>query len=272
MYAEVDGQPTDTIGFTAGVRYDRTSVIDSNISPRAALFFQKPEKYGFKLLYAQGFRNPSAYEAFFTDGVSFAKPNNLQAEKIKSYEAVVWAKPTPGLSLRLSGFYWDATGIVEALPDPKMPDNGCPSCLQFPERRRVRQRRAPSSRAPIATSDGWYAMFGGGAYADVGSTDVAPAGSHREPVGALRQRGQRARADRRRRHLDAQARGARARVGRGALHPARARGAARWRERQRAAGLARRGSASTRTCTRRTCTASTSRSACATSSACATWS
>jgi iron complex outermembrane receptor protein len=172
LYAEVDGQPTQNIGFTAGIRYDRNSAINQNVSPRAALFFQQPEKYGLKLLFAQGFRNPSAYEAFFTDGVSFAPPKNLQAERITSYEAVAWAKPTPGLSLRLSGFYWDATGIIEELADP---DPGMQGLLQFQNVGEYVSAGA-EFEGSYRNSAGWYA-FGGGTYAHVGSTDVTTDGT-----------------------------------------------------------------------------------------------
>ena len=168
-YAEVDGQPLDAVGFTAGVRYDRNSAIDANVSPRAALFLQKPERYGLKLLFAQGFRNPSAFEAFFTDGASFSAPKDLHAEKISSYEAVAWVKPTPGLSLRVSGFYWDATGIVEALPDA---DN--PGLLRFQNVGEYISEGA-EVEGSYRNSRGWYA-FGGGAYSRVGSTDVGTNG------------------------------------------------------------------------------------------------
>ena len=167
VYAEVDGQPLDEVGFTAGVRYDRNSAIDANVSPRAALFLQKPETYGLKLLFAQGFRNPSAFEAFFTDDASFAKPVDLHAEKISSFEAVAWVKPTPGLSLRVSGFYWDATGIIEALAVTG-------GLLQF---KNVGEYISAGTEVEgsYRNSRGWYA-FGGGAYARVGSTDVGTNG------------------------------------------------------------------------------------------------
>ena len=164
LYAELDGQPQPWLGFTAGVRYDRNSVIDTRTSPRAALFLAKREKYGLKLLYAQGFRNPSAYEAFFYDNTSFSQPVNLRAEQIRSYEAVLWAKPAPGLSLRLSGFLWDATGVVEQLPDPNNM-----ALLQFQNAARF-VTQGIEAEGSYRTGSGWYA-FGGGAYSKVGSED-----------------------------------------------------------------------------------------------------
>jgi outer membrane receptor for ferrienterochelin and colicins len=168
VYTEVDGQPTPWLGFTAGLRFDDNTVLDKNLSPRVALFLSKPEKYGVKLLYAEGFRNPSAYEAFFYDNVSFAQPTNLHAEKIQSLEGVLWAKPTGGLSLRLSAFYWDATGVVEQLPDPMNM-----SLLQFQNAGEF-VSQGIEAEGSYRTSGGWYA-FGGATYADVGEGDQGAA-------------------------------------------------------------------------------------------------
>lgn len=163
VYAEVDAQPTDWLGLTGGVRFDRNAVIDRRISPRAALFLAKPEQYGAKLLYAEGFRNPSAYEAFFFDNTSFSQPVDLRAETIRSFEAVLWAK-LAGLSARVSGFYWNARDVVEQLPDPNNP-----MLLQFQNAARFVTMGA-EVEASYRTSDGWYG-FGGATYSLVGSSD-----------------------------------------------------------------------------------------------------
>jgi outer membrane receptor protein involved in Fe transport len=170
VYAEADGQPTEWLGFTAGVRYDRNSVIDTRVSPRAALFLAKREKYGVKFLYAEGFRNPSAFEAFFFDNSSFSQPVNLKAETIRSYETVLWAKPFPGLSTRFSGFFWDARGIVEQLPDPLNP-----ALLQFKNVGRF-VTTGVEVEGSYRNTNGWY-VFGGGAYAHVGTEETNPDGT-----------------------------------------------------------------------------------------------
>ncbi|MEO8550106.1 MAG: TonB-dependent receptor plug domain-containing protein [Kofleriaceae bacterium] len=164
VYAELDGQPSKNIGFTGGLRFDNNSVIDRRLSPRAALFIAEPEKYGIKLLYAEGFRNPSAYEAFFYDNTSFSRPINLHAETIRSYEAVLWAKPVSGLSTRLSGFYWDARGVVEQLPDPNDA-----SLLQFQNAGQF-VSYGLEAEASYRTSQGWYG-FGGFTAERVGQAD-----------------------------------------------------------------------------------------------------
>ncbi|HET9987215.1 MAG TPA: TonB-dependent receptor [Kofleriaceae bacterium] len=153
VYAELDGQPTPNIGFTGGVRFDNNSVIDRRLSPRAALFISEPEKYGLKLLFAQGFRNPSAYEAFFYDNTSFTQPVDIHAETIDSFETVAWAKPIHGLSLRLSGFYWDANHVVEQLPDAGT------GLLQFQNAGHF-VTYGGEAEGSYRTTQGWYG-FGG---------------------------------------------------------------------------------------------------------------
>ena len=130
----------------------------NRLSPRAALFFAKPEKYGLKLLYAEGFRNPSAFEGYFEDGSAFVANRDIGPETIRSYEAVLWAKPVPGLATRLSGFYWDARKIVEQRPDPDDPN-----LLQFQNVTRY-VSAGVEAEASYRNSRGWYA-FGGGALA-----------------------------------------------------------------------------------------------------------
>ncbi len=164
VYSELDGQPTPWLGFTGGVRFDNNSVIDRRLSPRAALFFSKPEKYGLKLLYAEGFRNPSAYEAFFYDNTSFSKPTSLHAETIRSFETVLWAKPVPGLSTRFSAFYWDARRVVEQLPDP---NNA--ALLQFQNVGRY-VTQGVEVEGSYRTARGWYG-FAGATLADVGCAE-----------------------------------------------------------------------------------------------------
>jgi iron complex outermembrane receptor protein len=165
LYTELDGQVTPWFGFTGGVRYDRNSVFDDRLSPRGALFLAKPEKYGLKLLYAEGFRNPSAFESYFDDGVDFIGNKNIRAETIRSFEGVLWARPMPGLSTRVSGFYWKAADVIEQRPAPSDP-----TFLQF-QNASDYVTTGVEAEASYRNAAGWYA-FGGATYARVGSGDV----------------------------------------------------------------------------------------------------
>ncbi len=177
IYSELDGQPTEWLGFTGGVRFDRNSAFDRRFSPRAALFLAKPERYGAKLLYAEGFRNPSAFEGYFEDGVDFNANKDIKSESIRSFEAVLWAKPVTGLSTRLSAFYWAATDVIEQLPDPSDDTR-----LQFQNVGKYASQGI-EVEASYRNSAGWYG-FGGGTVARVGSGEAGAPIDYGEVVDA----------------------------------------------------------------------------------------
>ncbi len=165
LYTEVDAKPLPWLALTAGVRADRNSALDDRVSPRAALFASR-DRYGAKLLYAEGFRNPSAYEGFFEDGVDFIANPDIGAETIRSYEAVVWARPRPGLTTRLSAFRWTADRLVEQDTVTVM---NVGDRLQFDNRGRL-QSTGLELEASYRDADGWLA-FGGGALTQVEDGD-----------------------------------------------------------------------------------------------------
>ena len=125
LYTEINIEPYEWLAATAGVRFDLNSEFEDNFSPRTALFLKSGEAVGLKLLYAQGFRNPSIFEAFFADGERFqpacgsleecemAQEPPLRPELITSYEAVVWGRPFPGIKVRASVWRWDVEDLIE---------------------------------------------------------------------------------------------------------------------------------------------------------------
>jgi iron complex outermembrane receptor protein len=164
VYAEGDARPTSWLAATAGVRVDRNNVLDNNVSPRAALFLSRGDDFGLKLLYAQGFRNPSAYEGFFHDGISFDQPGHIASETIDSYESVLWGRPLPGLSLRLSGFQWKTHNQI-GQGDSALGDG----LIQFQNIGSL-QSTGLEFEGSYRSSSGWFG-FGGGDYARVSQTD-----------------------------------------------------------------------------------------------------
>jgi iron complex outermembrane receptor protein len=166
-YTEVDAQPVAWLGLAGGLRYDlrydhNSPRFKSSASPRLAVFLADPERYGLKLLYAAGFRAASAFEGAFNDGEDFAANPDISPEKIRSFEAVAWAKPRPGLSLRLSGFYWGVHNVIEQRPYKMQPE-----LLQFQNVGRY-VSLGVEAEASYRDGRGWYA-FGGFALTRVGS-------------------------------------------------------------------------------------------------------
>ncbi|MCE9580398.1 MAG: TonB-dependent receptor [Deltaproteobacteria bacterium] len=158
LYAEVDSRPVPWLAITGGLRADRNSLLEDRVSPRAAVFLSHGNDYGAKFLYAQGFRNPSAYEGFFADNISFKANPDIGAETITSLESVVWGRPVPGLSVRLSGFRWQARKLIEQQDDGS-------GLLEF-QNVGSRTSTGVEVEATYRTGSGWFA-YGGGAVAQV---------------------------------------------------------------------------------------------------------
>jgi outer membrane receptor protein involved in Fe transport len=115
VYTEIGSRPLPWLSMSAGLRYDRNSLFDSRLSPRGALFVRAPSKrYGAKLLYTEGFRNPSILESFYDDGQRYhPSGSELRPESITAKEAVAWVRPVPGLEVRLSAWQWHLVDIIE---------------------------------------------------------------------------------------------------------------------------------------------------------------
>jgi outer membrane receptor protein involved in Fe transport len=113
LYAEAESSPLGWLSLVGGMRLDVHSKFETNLSPRGALFLHRGDEYGLKLLFAEGFRYPSPFEAFFQDMISYTANPRLTPERIRSFEGVLWSRPLRGLNLRASGFRWDMEDLIE---------------------------------------------------------------------------------------------------------------------------------------------------------------
>jgi outer membrane receptor protein involved in Fe transport len=119
IYFEASSEPVEWFAVTAGARFDNNSLFTNEISPRAALFFRKGESYGAKLLYAQGFRNPSVFEAYYDDDERFSPlldsnmSTGLRPERIDAYEVVAYGRPLTGVKLRVSAWEWRLSDLLK---------------------------------------------------------------------------------------------------------------------------------------------------------------
>jgi outer membrane receptor for ferrienterochelin and colicins len=136
VYLEATTAPVKWFALTAGARYDRNSEFETKVSPRAAAFVRKGEDYGLKLLYAEGFRNPSIFEAYYDDGRRFkpglddngtlANPDDdfttLRPETIRAYEFVAYGKLATGIKGRLSVWDWTLKDVLtrDLILDPDL--------------------------------------------------------------------------------------------------------------------------------------------------------
>jgi iron complex outermembrane receptor protein len=160
LYSELDAAPTSWLSLAGGVRLDVNTILPDNVSPRAALFLHRGQRHGLKLLYAEGFRNPGTYEAFFDDAITFLPDPDIGPESIRAYEAVLWSRPATGLDLRASGFVWDFEDLIRTVTVPY-------DDPEDPEATRLQFQNATSGRvtgveleASYRNLAGWYGFAG----------------------------------------------------------------------------------------------------------------
>jgi outer membrane receptor protein involved in Fe transport len=177
VYTEVNSRPLPWLSASGGLRYDHNSLFASRVSPRGALFARAPSKtFGAKLLYAEGFRNPSILETFYDDGQRYhPSGTELRPESITAEEAVAWVKPVPGLEVRLSGWRWKLVDIIEkrTVYDP----------IALAQRFQFQNLADLAStgvelESSYRAQDGWFA-FGGACFAKVERND-----GYEEPINA----------------------------------------------------------------------------------------
>jgi iron complex outermembrane receptor protein len=112
VYLEGTTEPRKWFALTAGARFDRNSEFTNEVSPRAAAFFRRGEDYGVKLLYAEGFRNPSIFEAYYDDDQRYSPvldddgATGLRPETIRAYEVVAYGRLATGVKGRVSAWDW----------------------------------------------------------------------------------------------------------------------------------------------------------------------
>lgn len=156
LYAELESTPRPWLGVTAGVRLDRHSEFssDGRLSPRVALFLSSGELAGVKLLYAEGFRNPSTYESHYQDD-DIAANFMLRPERIRSFELVGWARPNPALSARVSLYRWSA---FEVMKQVLVDDEGTMK-VQYQNLAELNSNGL-EVEARVRDPRGWYGFFG----------------------------------------------------------------------------------------------------------------
>ena len=126
VYLEATTEPARWFALTAGARFDRNSEFTNEVSPRAAAFLRRGEDFGLKLLYAEGFRNPSIFEAYYDDDIRFLPELDgdgtsvLRPENVRAIEFVAYGRLATGVKARLSGWNWviDDAIISQSVNDP----------------------------------------------------------------------------------------------------------------------------------------------------------
>lgn len=87
-----------------GVRLDGSAYRRSFVSPRAALIYQPSVDWTYKFLYGRSFRNPTAFDLFYDDGIVGIANPDARPEKVDTIEVDVERRIGKRLNLVTSAY------------------------------------------------------------------------------------------------------------------------------------------------------------------------
>ncbi|TVM00604.1 MAG: TonB-dependent receptor [Candidatus Brocadia sp. WS118] len=117
-YVQDEFTITDFLTLQAGVRVDYFETFGETINPRAALIYTPFEKTAFKLVYGRSFREPNAYELYYSDGTSQKASPDLDPETIDTYEIIYEQYFAKYLRGTIVGFYNSIDNFISSTTDP----------------------------------------------------------------------------------------------------------------------------------------------------------
>jgi outer membrane receptor for ferrienterochelin and colicins len=97
-----------------GLRFDRSGFGQNSVSPRAALLYQRSD-WTYKLLYGRGFRDPSVFQLFYSDGLSAANNPSLYPETADTVEIDVERKLGKRMNLQASAYGYQLRDFLEGV-------------------------------------------------------------------------------------------------------------------------------------------------------------
>jgi outer membrane receptor protein involved in Fe transport len=92
-----------------GLRLDDTKLQEHSVSPRLGVVYQSSPSTFYKVLYGKAFRNPSAYEQFWSPNPA------LRAEKMRTIEFVRDQRLGQRVNLTLAAFHYRLAGLIEGV-------------------------------------------------------------------------------------------------------------------------------------------------------------
>jgi outer membrane receptor protein involved in Fe transport len=101
-----------------GFRVDKSHYYRDFVSPRAALLYER-SAWTYKFLYGRSFRNPSAFQLFYSDGVTEAANPNARTESADTFEIDAERKLGKRMNVQASAYGYRLRDFLEFayLPD-----------------------------------------------------------------------------------------------------------------------------------------------------------
>jgi iron complex outermembrane receptor protein len=119
LFAQQEWKISPEWAATLGVRFDDAQNFNHFVSPKAALVYRRSAKTVFKFVYGHPFRNPTAYEQYYADGIGYLANPKLRQETAQTFEFSMERKLPPGWSAIVSTYHYRIDRLIQAvfLPD-----------------------------------------------------------------------------------------------------------------------------------------------------------
>ncbi len=130
-YLLVDQQLAPTIRLNLGLTYYRHELFGDRLTPRVAAIWTPTPGNTAKLVYSQGFRPPTASEAFYFDGTNYLANPGLRPEVVDAWEAI-FERRVGFLSIAGNAWFQHYTSLIRYQevpapgvmnPNPNNPDD-----------------------------------------------------------------------------------------------------------------------------------------------------
>jgi outer membrane cobalamin receptor len=113
---EIEIDPKTTL--VLGGRFDHYEWFGGVFTPRLGLVRHLGEHAVAKLLYGEAYRAPTEYELYYTDGSTQFGNDDLDPERIRTLEAILWAQLGAGVEGSVSVFHNELDDLIALLPGP----------------------------------------------------------------------------------------------------------------------------------------------------------
>ena len=118
-YMAVELNLRTNLTLNAGIRHDHYDSFGGTTNPRAALIYQARPATTLKYIYGKAFRAPNAFELYYGDSGSTAKPNPaLNPEEIRTQEFVWEQQLNTQYKTALSFYHYDIDNLISQRSDP----------------------------------------------------------------------------------------------------------------------------------------------------------
>lgn len=119
LYLQDEFRMTEQLILNAGVRYDRnkydtgsTNAEKSIVNPRLALIYAMQPQSTLKLIYGTAYRNPNAYELYYSETTGYIPNTDLEPEEIETFEIDIEHFLNNNFKLSASLYSNDTTNLI----------------------------------------------------------------------------------------------------------------------------------------------------------------